>query len=78
MNHPRPLASPLRGAPSGRRASLTLVSAHRDWTAMPTGDELIEQMRAVAEAGDRQAFAVLFKHFAPRIKAYLMRSGTAS
>jgi len=45
---------------------------------MPTGDELIEQVRAVAEAGDRQAFAVLFKHFAPRIKAYLMRSGTAS
>jgi RNA polymerase sigma-70 factor (ECF subfamily) len=44
---------------------------------MPTGDELIEQVRAVAEAGDRQAFAVLFKHFAPRVKAYLMRSGTA-
>jgi len=57
---------------------MTLVSAHRDWTAMPTGDELIEQVRAVAEAGDRQAFAVLFKHFAPRIKAWLMRSGTAA
>jgi RNA polymerase sigma-70 factor (ECF subfamily) len=78
MNHPRPLASPLRGAPGGRRASLTLVSAQRDWTAMPTGDELNEHVRAVAEAGDRQAFAVLFKHFAPRIKAYLMRSGTAA
>jgi RNA polymerase sigma-70 factor (ECF subfamily) len=32
----------------------------------------------VALAGDRSAFAVLFKHFAPRIKAYLMRAGTVS
>jgi RNA polymerase sigma factor (sigma-70 family) len=44
---------------------------------MPTGDELIELIRAVAVAGDRRAFAVLFKHFAPRVKAYLRRSGLA-
>jgi RNA polymerase sigma factor (sigma-70 family) len=42
---------------------------------MPTSDELIELAKAVALKGDRSAFAVLFKHFAPRIKAYLMRSG---
>ena len=29
-------------------------------------------------AGDRQAFARLFEHFAPRLKAYLMRLGTAA
>jgi RNA polymerase sigma-70 factor (ECF subfamily) len=34
-------------------------------------------MRAVAEAGDRAAFATLYAHFAPRLKAYLMRLGTA-
>jgi len=45
---------------------------------MPTGDELIETIRAVAQAGDRGAFAVLFKHFAPRVKAYLVRSGAAA
>jgi len=45
---------------------------------MPSGDELIELVRAVALASDRGAFAVLFKHFAPRIKAYLVRAGTAS
>lgn len=45
---------------------------------MPTSDELIELVRAVALTGDRRAFAVLFKHFAPRVKAYLIRTGTAS
>lgn len=30
---------------------------------------------AVGARRDRQAFAALFAHFAPRIKAYLMRSG---
>ncbi len=33
-------------------------------------------VQAVASQGDRQAFAALFKHFAPRVKAYLMRLGT--
>lgn len=32
-------------------------------------------MRAVAEAGDRAAFAALYDHFAPRLKAWLMRLG---
>ncbi|MEL6207997.1 MAG: sigma-70 family RNA polymerase sigma factor [Pseudomonadota bacterium] len=30
---------------------------------------------AVAEAGDHAAFAALFAHFAPRVKAFLMRGG---
>ena len=34
-------------------------------------------MQAVAEAGDRAAFAILYDHFAPRLKAYLMRLGAA-
>jgi RNA polymerase sigma-70 factor (ECF subfamily) len=42
---------------------------------MPTSEELNGLAKAVALAGDRSAFAVLFKHFAPRVKAYLMRSG---
>jgi RNA polymerase sigma-70 factor, ECF subfamily len=31
---------------------------------------------AVAKHGDREAFAALFTHFAPRIKTFLLRSGT--
>jgi RNA polymerase sigma-70 factor (ECF subfamily) len=32
---------------------------------------------AVARSGDRQAFADLFQHFAPRIKSMLLRGGAA-
>jgi RNA polymerase sigma-70 factor (ECF subfamily) len=40
-----------------------------DWTAL---------MLAVRDRGDREAFAALFRHFAPRVKAYLMKSGAAA
>ncbi len=43
---------------------------------MPTSEEMNELVRAVATSGDRQAFAVLFKHFAPRVATYLVRGGT--
>lgn len=42
---------------------------------MPTNEELNGWMEAVAAHADRQAFAALFKHFAPRVKGYLVRSG---
>lgn len=45
--------------------------------AMATSEEMSELLQAVAVAGDRQAFAVLFRHFAPRVKSYLMRGGSA-
>lgn len=32
-------------------------------------------LTAVATRGDRQAFAALFRHFAPRVKSYLLRLG---
>jgi RNA polymerase sigma-70 factor (ECF subfamily) len=73
----RPLAAPRPRLPGARKAVLSLVPTHRGWTGMPTGDEWVERVRAVAVAGDRAAFAQLFKHFAPRVKAYLMRSGMA-
>jgi RNA polymerase sigma-70 factor (ECF subfamily) len=33
---------------------------------------------AMALRGDRQAFAALFSHFAPRVKAYMMRLGAGA
>lgn len=38
----------------------------------------VADLRAVAEQADRNAFARLFGHFAPRVKAYLMRLGADS
>jgi len=39
---------------------------------------LTAQMLAVRDARDRAAFAALFDHFAPRLKGFIMRSGTGS
>ena len=55
---------------------LTVVTPQRGRGAMPTSEELNELVGAVATNGDRQAFAVLFKHFAPRVVTYLVRGGT--
>ena len=63
--------------PRRRARSVSLVAPQPDRDAMPTNDELEQCILAVAEAADRQAFAVLFKHYAPRVKGFLMRSGCA-
>ena len=38
-------------------------------------DELSELLVAVRDRQDREAFSALFRHFAPRVKSYLMRFG---
>lgn len=43
----------------------------------PSADELCGLVRAIALGQDRAAFAALFGHFAPRVKAFLVRSGLA-
>lgn len=57
------------------------VSAVSDASrAMPTAtqpglDDSAELIEAVAKSRDRVAFAELFRRFAPRVKAFVMRSG---
>ena len=38
-------------------------------------DGMSVRLEAVAERGDRAAFTELFRHFAPRVRAYLLRGG---
>jgi RNA polymerase sigma-70 factor (ECF subfamily) len=46
-------------------------------SATPAGDlNLAELVARVADRQDRAAFADLFAYFAPRLKSYLMRSGS--
>jgi RNA polymerase sigma-70 factor (ECF subfamily) len=43
---------------------------------MLTADEAADLIEAIALRQDRAAFAALFRHFAPRMKAFVMRGGT--
>jgi len=61
-------------------ATLHMAAPRGTGILMSTGDpvdygRLIE---AVALRRDREAYARLFEHFAPRLKAYLMRAGAPS
>lgn len=65
-----PASRPLRLV-FGHLAAVSTTADRR----MPTDDEINAWMRAVAESADRPAFAALFRHFAPRIKGFLLRGG---
>ena len=52
-----------------------MVGETRAGDLMATPHDLLVCIRSVAMAADRDAFAALFKHFAPRVKGFLMRSG---
>jgi RNA polymerase sigma-70 factor (ECF subfamily) len=72
MNVARPL--PAQDAPRPRYLSVAAPLNAR--SPMPSSDELSQLILAVAQQGDRQAFAALFKYFAPRVKSYLLRTGS--
>ena len=57
-----------------RRLSGQLPVTGQDDLATPTAAELSGLVLRVA-ASDRQAFERLFRHFAPRVKAYILRGG---
>lgn len=42
---------------------------------MLSADEAADLIEAIATRQDRAAFATLYRHFAPRVKAFIMRSG---
>lgn len=45
---------------------------------MPGAEELAELIRRIAAEGDRQSFARIYRHFAPRIAAFLRKGGLPS
>lgn len=47
-------------------------------TDVPKTVEWLEEIRAIRDNRDQQAFARLFEHFAPRLKAFLMKSGSTA
>lgn len=70
---PKPGSGPGRPAraPGGDGACRTGGAA-----AGPDPAYWVEKMQAIATERDESAFVEVFRHFAPRVKAYLVRSGT--
>ena len=62
-----------RAQPRHRAAKMT-DAPFTPRSAPPFSDLIV----AIAERGDRDAFAILFDYFAPRVKRYLMRLGAAA
>lgn len=60
-------------ASAARRVSVVRRLMKDD--AAPAGDELAGLIRKVASDGDRQAYARLYSYFAPRVNAFLRKSG---
>ena len=77
MNTARQPTAPASSRNPSRSPWLSIVTLHPSRDTMPTSEELNRLAQAVAQSADRQAFAALFKHFAPRVKTYLVRLGTA-
>ncbi|MEM7597647.1 MAG: sigma-70 family RNA polymerase sigma factor [Pseudomonadota bacterium] len=73
---PLPVGRARRDTSEGKRAELAAVTVG---TGKPNPQE--EALRwancivRIRDTQDREAFAELFQHFAPRVKAFLMRSG---
>ena len=60
------------GAKNSRASYMTLAG---DRSTIPSPGELAELIRRVAAESDRQAFAALFRFYAPRLKSFLGRRG---
>ena len=50
--------------------------AGRTQAAEGAGDPWAAELMRLREGGDQQAFARLYRHFAPRLRAFLIRSGS--
>lgn len=63
----------------GRRDAKTSKAPHMtlagDRATMPSPDDLARLVGRIATDSDRQAFAALFRFFAPRLKSFLGRQG---
>ena len=68
----RPTVS--RNAP--RTGSLTAAGTTAGETRGRVGDDMNALLLAVAAQADKAAFQALFEHFAPRVKAFMLRQGT--
>ena len=63
------------GGWDGRTAAAASGSVNQPMTSPTSTDVFAGMIQGIAARGDRDAFAALFGHFAPRVKSYLLRLG---
>lgn len=63
-------------APKARHLKIVPIDPDRSAPPSPPGDDWPALMHRVADLRDREAFGRLFSHFAPRVKSYLIRTGS--
>ena len=61
----------------GVHGSAPVASVRASALRSLSGAGYSQMIVAIAQSKDREAFAALFEHFAPRVKSYLTRLGTA-
>lgn len=75
LAHARCASFPPQGPVFRRTAVLLRLPQRQKMTMAPDALEMNALLGRVAMDRDRAAFAALFTHFAPRVKAYLLRLG---
>lgn len=79
-DHAKLIVFPVRGGityalPDRRRLRGMTVTIDNKTDAQPSESMWTAQMVAIAQDEDRTAFAEVFRHFAPRVKGFLIKSG---
>jgi RNA polymerase sigma-70 factor (ECF subfamily) len=64
---------PVRTQPTGYGEFVTQEPMSK--SPSPENLEFVSLVHRVRDESDREAFAALFRHFAPRVKSFLMKSG---
>lgn len=63
-------------SPKARHLKIVPIDPDRSAPPSPPGEDWPALMLRVAELQDREAFGRLFSYFAPRVKSYLIRTGS--
>ncbi len=72
------LSGAIAPSPIEPSTSRSLSQVNGNGATAPDRADLARSIEAIAQSNDRQAFAMLFGHFAPRVKSYLLRLGASS
>lgn len=72
-----PASEPGWAPPRVRHLKIVPLNPDRDLSVQPPSEDWAALVCRIAERADRDAFGLVFSHFAPRVKSYLIRTGSS-